>query len=164
MSKFVVRLLKIMIVFLIFVGIFIYYSCGDSSACENNLTTSREDQTTQHYLSDSQEEAIAKQQELFDFYHKQKSLMNENETLHEIINAQAIEIEDKERQIKIQEKQVQAPIEHAKVDVPSLKRARCPGRSPLRSITKRKGDLPGHIRKFSEGLSAKAVCRPTKIA
>ena len=136
MSKFVDRLLKIMIVFLIFVGIFIYYSCGDSSGCENNLTTSREDQTTQHYLSDSQEEAIAKQQELFDFYHKQKSLMNENETLHEIINAQAIEIEDKERQIKIQEKQVQAPIEHAKVDVSTVKKAEEVGQQVAKETTR----------------------------
>ena len=43
MSKFVDRLLKIMIVFLIFVGIFIYYFCGDSSGCENNITTSQEE-------------------------------------------------------------------------------------------------------------------------
>ena len=60
---------------------------------------------------------------MIDFYQKQKSLMDENETLHEIINLQAIEIEDKERQIKIQEKQVQAPIEHAKVDVSTVKKA-----------------------------------------
>ena len=79
MSKFVDRLLKIMIVFLIFVGIFIYYSCGDSSGCENNLSTYQAEETKQ-YLSDSHEDTIEKQQELFDFYHKQKSLMDENET------------------------------------------------------------------------------------
>lgn len=121
-SKFVEQLLKLIIVFLIFFGIFIYYSCGNSSGCENNLSTSQEEETKQ-YLSDSQEDTIAKQQELFDFYHKQKSLMDENETLHEIINIQEIELEDKERQIKTQEKQVQAPIEHAKVDVSTVKKS-----------------------------------------
>ena len=122
MSKFVDRLLKIMIVFLIFVGIFIYYFCGDSSGCENNITTSKEEETNQ-YFREFDDKSISQQKEMIDFYQKQKSLMDENETLHEIINLQAIEIEDKERQIKIQEKQVQAPIEHAKVDVSTVKKA-----------------------------------------
>lgn len=121
MSKFVDRLLKIMIVFLIFVGIFIYYSCGDSSGCENNLSTSQAEETKQ-YLSDSHEDTIEKQQELFDFYHKQKSLMDENETLHEIIN--------------IQEKQVQAPIEHAKVDVSTVKKAEEVGQQVVKETTR----------------------------
>ena len=93
MSKFVDRLLKIMIVFLIFVGIFVYYFCGDSSGCENNITTSQEEETNQ-YFREFDDKSISQQKEMIDFYQKQKSLMDENETLHEIINLQAIENEE----------------------------------------------------------------------
>lgn len=136
MSKFVEQLLKAMIVFLIFVGIFIFFSCGTSSGCENNFTTSQEEETKQ-YSRDCDEESMSQQQEMLDFYRKQRELIEENkklreviekqlradnEELNEIIRKQEADLEKKEDQIKIQEqeKQEQNPIEHHESSVKNV--------------------------------------------
>ena len=136
MSKFVEQLLKVMIVFFIFLGIFIFFSCGNSSGCENNITTSQEEETKQ-FLKECEEESILQQKEMIDFYKKQKELFEENKKLREVIEKQLradneelngiirekeAELEKKEEQIKIQEQERKAhvPIEHQESSVKNV--------------------------------------------
>ena len=136
MSKFVEQILKGIIIFLIFFGIFMFFSCGDSSGCENNFTTSQEEETKQ-FLKEHDQDLISQQRDMMDFYSRQKELIKENkklrdvierqlradnEELNEIIRKQEAELEKKEEQIKIQEQERKAhvPIEHHESSVKNV--------------------------------------------
>lgn len=113
MSKYVEKLKIITLILILFSIIYLYNICV--YGFENNLSTSQEDDITRQYLNTYDQEAITEQKEVFDFYRKQKELMEENVKLRAIIEKQEIENEEKKHEIEVAEqgKQEAIPIEAA---------------------------------------------------
>lgn len=80
--------------YMLFILIFIFISIKCVLGCENNLTISQEEDITRQQLISFDQEAIEEQKKSFDFYEKQKELIDENSRLRDII--------EKEEQIKKQ--------------------------------------------------------------
>ena len=121
--------------YLLFILIFIFISIKYVSGCDNNLTTSQEEDITRQQLISLDQEAIEEQKKVIDFYTKQKELidensrlrdiiekMEENQTLHEAIDKQekkmqALELEEKERQIKMENEKLFEIVEKQEIEL-----------------------------------------------
>ena len=102
MSKSTTILFSIITIFF-FIILSMYACIRYSLGCENNIRTSTEEEITRDILKEYDREALAQQQELLDFYERQKKLEEENKMLREKVEEQKAEIEKKEEQIKIKE-------------------------------------------------------------
>lgn len=96
MMKMSEKLLLSLMALIIFVFSFFLFPIRYGLGCENNLETCESDEITRQYMREYDEEAIREQQELLDFYERQKNLADENKFLREELEQQKIEFEKKE--------------------------------------------------------------------
>ncbi len=122
-------------IFAIIFFIFIIFSFKCVLGCENNLTISQEEDITRQQLISFDQEAIEEQKKSFDFYEKQKELIDENRRLRDIIEKmeenktlyesidihekkmKALEFEEKERQIKIENEKLYEIVEKQEIEL-----------------------------------------------